>query len=171
MEELLPYAAATAAVLAAVFSGLTLVISGRRVDRQWRREALAEAIVDFLETELRGVGIARDLLRARSGLPVKERGRPMTESEMWVAHDHCAHLITRLRILAGVPTYNAAYESHEVFDEYLRLWNANGKVDEEFLSDHSKATTDAHDKLVAGARREFGVRQVSTPQWLGAFGR
>ena len=127
--------------------------------------------MDFIETDLRGIGIARDLLRARSGLPVKDRGRPMTELEMWTAHDHCTRLITRLRILAGTRTYDAAYEAHQVFDEYLRLWNAKGQVDESFLSNRLKSTTEAHDQLAARARGEFGVRKRSMSQWLGALGR
>ena len=43
---------AIAAIAAAVFAGVNLWISGRRVHSQWARQALVESLVEFMNASL-----------------------------------------------------------------------------------------------------------------------
>lgn len=60
------------------------------------------------------------------GIASKNRGREMTEAEMWLAHNRCQEITTRARLLGGKETNESMYAAHAVFDEYLAM-----------LSDHS----------------------------------
>ena len=158
--------AAAAAFLAAGLSGLGLIVGSRREDRQWARQVLLDAYVDFVELDMRGCSIARDLLRARSGMAKKSRGREASETGMWEAHNRCQEIMTRVRLLGGQATNDAMYAAHGVFDEYLAmLASPNALVSAAELEEMLPRSVDAYEQLILHARRELGVRGATTNRW------
>ncbi len=166
MESIASTVAAVTALLAAIFSGLGLVVASRREDRQWTRQVLLDSYVDFLELDMRGTSIARDLLRARVGIARKNRGREMTEAEMWLAHNRCQELTTRARLLGGKAANESMYAAHAVFDDYLAmLSDPSAGVSTDTLQDMLLRSVEAYEQLVLNARRELRVRRAKRDRW------
>lgn len=158
--------AAAAAVLAASLAGLGLIVGSRREDRQWARQVLLDAYVDFVELDMRGCSMARDLLRARAGMTMKLRGREVSEAEVWRAHNQCQEIMTRVRLLGGKASNDAMYTAHVVLDEYLAML-ANPEVLDlaADLEEMLPKSVDAYEQLILNARRELGVRGAKNDRW------
>jgi hypothetical protein len=115
--------AAVAALGAAVFSGLTLLITGRRETRKWLRESLLEAQVEFLDASFRYP--ARQLHALIGDLPSDAVvSQTMDLSSYWAdyktAHEAQNDALTRLRLLAGDAVVRAAENLHDI-DEHISL--------------------------------------------------
>jgi hypothetical protein len=93
-----------AALLAAVFAGLNLYISGRRELDKWTRETLIDTISLFLDASFKHAGACRSIFRSSPQGQELDRLR----AEILLAHDRETDSLTRLRILAPPPVVEAA---------------------------------------------------------------
>jgi hypothetical protein len=104
-----------AAVLAATLSGVTLWTTGRREERRWRREALLDTIVEFLDGSFDLPGNqAYNQLRAGADL------NSLPDSTA-VNLRRCASALTRLRVLASSHVVTTAERVHNIDDRAITL--------------------------------------------------
>lgn len=108
-------AAVVAAVIAAILSAVNLAVSGRREQLRWRREALTEVLVRFVDTTFQGVPSAAFDLRLSGGDPEKYRQGAID------SHAEMVNSLTRMRMLARNRVVKKAVEIHAVQD---RIYDA-----------------------------------------------
>lgn len=126
-------AAVVAAVIAAILSAVTLAVSGRREELRWRREALTEVLVQFVDTTFQGPHSEAFNLRLSGEDPERYRQTAID------AHAEMVNLLTRLRMLARNRVVKKAVEIHAVQD---RIYDA-------IYSDADLMDTDEFGVLVA----------------------
>lgn len=97
---------AVAALSAALFSGLTLWLSGQREERKWRRETMTNLLVQFLDASFGG--------RSRHALEDRRAGHDTREAETLIRGCHATQLttLTRLRLLAPRQVVDRAEALH-----------------------------------------------------------
>jgi len=102
--------AAWAALFAAAASIATLItttiVSGRRDQRAWVREALTDAFVGFLDASWR----SSDALHRCATLDPADGGRDQHLEPAKLAYEEMRTLLTRLRLLASSEVANAGHQ-------------------------------------------------------------
>lgn len=122
-----PLLAAVASTLAAIFTGLTLFLSGRRERRKWIRESLLAAEIQFLDASFRYPAKRIYQLR-RDGLSSSEAHEaffPFYDD----IHEVQNNALTQLRILAEDKVVRAAERLHAA-DEVLSRELLDGELPE-----------------------------------------
>lgn len=108
MTSLTSVLSAVSATLAAVLSGGTLYLTGRREHRKWLRDALIEAYVDYLEASFSGSPAQALELRASND----EAGLAERAAKSKEARDRQMLSLTRLRLIAAPAVIEAAEQLH-----------------------------------------------------------
>jgi len=142
--------AAVASVLAAVLSGVTLWLSGKRENRRWKRDAVLDSVVDFLDASFEapsGYSLAK--LRADA---LDEDDRQRLEA----AHTKMLHALTRLRVLAPPMVVSLAEQVHKAdFDRLTMVLSR--RVDDELWESIGRLRNECRDDFVAAVRRDMGL--------------
>jgi hypothetical protein len=100
---------ALTAIAAALFSGLTLYLSGRRETRKWIRESVLGALVQLLDASfMRPSSRARRLLLD----PTSNGNLAQFKQRAEEAHRAQNDALTKLRLLAARPVVQAAEKLH-----------------------------------------------------------
>lgn len=147
---------AAAAGLAAILSGVNLYVSGRRELDRWTRDALVDALVQFLDTSFKLKSALRTLVLLA---PQAEPQRYEAKSLVVAAHDLETDTLTRLRLLASSRVVKAAEALHEA---------DHGAIDAYFAEDPLNAyrnalirTRVARAQFIEAARSAFRLRDVA----------
>jgi hypothetical protein len=150
---------AIAAVLAAIFSGLALYVSGRREERRWRREQLTDAFQAFLAVSFDRSYLAWLVSRARLAEPTVEL--ESYQSEETVLHGEHDRLLQRLRLLAPPSAVMAAEAlhlgDHALLDPVLdpkMLWSDQASEAFEVERQHNRQLKE---QMVDAARAALGL--------------
>ena len=103
--------AAMAATIAAVFSGLTLYVSGRREHRRWMRDSLVDTYVKFLGASFEGTAQGKaEKVRLQAGnTEVIDEYR----AQIVDIHDLQTAMLIKLRMIAPSSVIKAAEKLHE----------------------------------------------------------
>jgi hypothetical protein len=142
---------AWAALLAAATSIATLltttIVSGRRDQRRWVREALTDAFVGYLDASWR----SSDALRHRASLEQEEPREAQLQAAK-SAYEEMRTQLTRLRLLASPPVVEAG-------DQLLRSQRAAvdqaGSAGRDLLG----ALSAGRQELIRVAKSEMGLRR------------
>jgi tRNA A37 threonylcarbamoyltransferase TsaD len=155
-----------AATVAAMLSGVTLYVSGRREHLKWVRAALEVAFVDFLVASYKHRAICRDLARHQAGVQgsvdAAQALRDASElrADAAQAHQVMMESVTRFRILAGDRAAEAALLLHDINDRDMEAVNRpDGSA--ELLAARAAGTAEferLRDALIKEARRVLGIR-------------
>jgi len=105
--------AGAAATLAAILSGITLWTTGRREERKWRREALLDTIVQFLDGSFDLPG-NQACNRRRAGESLEG-----LNDQASAAFQRSANALTRLRVLAPSAVVATAERVHDIDDQAI----------------------------------------------------
>lgn len=168
--------AASAAVIAAVLSGVTLWVTGRRSETAWIRSALVDALERFAQSSFDRRRAAREVMESR-----REGSAPAT----WAALQHdCreshraqSDCLTRLRLLAADAVVQAAEDLavHDYQLEQLTLTTCDAPTasDEEQWEHMRQANDAVKRKFVLAARQSLRIRggKEIDPRMLPAVGR
>src|SRR5580704_7613923 len=102
---------AMAATIAAVFSGLTLYVSGRREHRRWMRDSLVDTYVKFLGASFEGTaqGKAENVRLQADNAEVINDYR----TQIAGIHDLQTAMLIKLRMIAPSSVVKAAENLHE----------------------------------------------------------
>jgi hypothetical protein len=155
---MLPYwtgiATLTAAALAALLSGISLFLTGRREDKRWKREVLVDTMVSFFDASFAYVD--------RAAFRAAEAGHNLEWYKDRALDAHATQLreLTRLRFLARRGVLKRAFKLHDVEDElFEHVFNEqpNEQTFEELETERSKART----KLFNASRRNLGLWNTS----------
>lgn len=98
---------AVAAMGAAALSAVTLVVTGRRAELRWRREALIDAFDRFATTSFARSSAATWAMRTRHNHPDEAEWRALVDASVELGRQH-SHALTRVRLLARAATVRAA---------------------------------------------------------------
>jgi hypothetical protein len=145
---------AWAALFAAAASIATLItttmISGRREQRMWVREALTDAFIGFLDASWR----SSDALHRCTGLDPADGARDQHLGAAKSAYEEMRTLLSRLRLLA----------SPEVADSGQRLLKTQRlAIENSGLADGAallERASQGRRTLIAAAKTEMGLRGV-----------
>ena len=151
MPDPAPIVGAAAAVAAASFSGITLYLSGRREHRTWRRDAVVEAMVQFIDAsysrfserafDARRAGDNIDKYRQRAGEAVRTQNAALT----------------RLRLLASNEIVERA-EQVQRADERVAEWFDRTETDDAQSWDAlNGARQRARQAFLSSYRTQFGL--------------
>ena len=102
--------AAVAASVAAVLSGVSLWAGGRREETKWRRGAIIDTLVLFLDSSFASPGDV--LMRKRLGGALTDADRANSDH----AHSSGISALTRLRVIAGTAVVSCAEQLHMADD-------------------------------------------------------
>lgn len=140
------YVSAAAAILAAVLAGLNLALTGWRDERRWRREALTEVLVTFLDATFKGV--------RKTAVDDRDNGLDISVHEQASINSHVDMLtsMTRLRMLADAKVVRQAEAVHENLDE---MYDLVYKIDR--IVDPAEATI-AHETFAAKVTERQSLR-------------
>jgi hypothetical protein len=150
---------------AAVFSGISLYVAGKREERRWRRDSLLEAYQPFIELSFdRSLVAVQGIDTRRADAPSRTRGtfnldELRTRQEQ--LHTEYDSLITRLRLLAGSGVVEAAETLHVVDNQLVDLGLASDAAasDTEFNVFEEKREEDrrAKEDMLKAARASLGL--------------
>ncbi|MGW7680908.1 hypothetical protein ACWGID_09240 [Kribbella sp. NPDC054772] len=144
--------AATAACIAAVLSGLSLFVGGRREERRWRREAMTDTLVTFLDASFSGPG--QRVYDARSRRDDLSEHRHESELARRTEID----ALTRLRLLAPSDVVLAAERLHEAGHQVSSaVFASNGLPSEEEWQQLRLRRRGAREELLDTARKTLGL--------------
>jgi hypothetical protein len=165
--DVLALFSAGAAASAAVLSGLTLYLSGRREHLKWARSALEEAFVKFLTASYAHRVACRDLARLQEAGRAGDSGRSAQPSNSEdalrataaQAHRVMMECVTRFRVLAGDTIAEAALALHEFNDQDMELVNQSGGAAELLAKGHVPGDPFSlqRDVLIRKAQEVLGI--------------
>jgi hypothetical protein len=137
--------------VAAVLSGPTLVVTSRRDERRWRREAIIDTLVIFLDASfVRGT-------RGTVPADIAKRRRASVE-----AHDRQLDALTRLRLLAPNKVVVAAEQLHQADHEVHDRAFADQQLSEHQLTPVREAQARARNNLLDASRTALGLGPAQT---------
>jgi hypothetical protein len=148
------------ALLAAAFSGIALLTTSNLEHRKWVRDALVESIVECLTIDLRGAKLARTLAEA-SATGINQGTQPdaRTLAELTEIHGSSLDILTRLRLLAGATTFEAAYRMHSVYDQWIELAHtSSAATPDNRVQELQQRSAKARQTFVEQARRELKLK-------------
>lgn len=144
--------AAVAATLAAVFSGFSLWLGGRREERKWRRDAIIDTLVQLLDSSFASPA---DVLmgKRRAGALTDEDRRAAEE-----AHELGISALTRLRVIAGTSVVEQAELLHMADDAGSDMVFVDRQLPEDHVwEDVVRTRRELRDKLLAVSRQDLGL--------------
>jgi hypothetical protein len=144
--------AAVAASLAAVLSGVSLWLGGRREERRWRREALVDTLVQFLDSSFASPGDV--LMRKRLAGTLSDEDHRSAEQ----AHLIGISALTRLRVTASAAVVEQAERLHMADDtgSDMVLVNTELPGDDEW-NQMVRERRGLRDLLLSASRSELGL--------------
>jgi hypothetical protein len=150
---------------AAVFSGISLYLAGKREERRWRRDSLLEAYQRFIELSFdRSLIAVQGIDTRRAHVPPRTRGtfnldELRTRQER--LHAEYDSLITRLRLLAARDVVDAAETLHVLDNQLvdLALTNDATASDTEFniFEEKREQNRQAKEQMLRAARATLGL--------------
>jgi hypothetical protein len=149
---------AGAAGLAAVLAGANLWISGRRELNKWKREALVEAFVTFLDASFKQNGTCTKLTSPGLKTSTERHRLHIAAVE---AHDMETDTLTRLRLLAPSRLIAAAEALHEAEHRLVATCFTQPLPLEETLDTVRLAARSARVKLLESARQALRLRDTA----------
>ncbi|MFG2039085.1 hypothetical protein [Dactylosporangium sp. NPDC048998] len=116
---------AAAATVAALLAGLNLVVSGRREQAKWAREALVEVLVGFIDASFDSKDIVKRAIRdgTPDSWPLDRNADAHQEAK--AAEHRMRHTQSRLRLLAPPAVVDAAQQLRIGTRRYLALLDAH----------------------------------------------
>jgi hypothetical protein len=150
---------------AAVFSGISLYLAGKREERRWRRDSLLEAYQRFIELSFyRSLIAVQGIDTRRPDATPRTRGT-FTLDELRTRqeqlHTEYDSLITRLRLLAASEVVDAAETLHVVDNQLVDLGLASDAAASvtEFNVFEEKREEDrrAKEDMLKAARASLGL--------------
>jgi hypothetical protein len=150
--------AAIAATVAAILSGIALWLGGAREERKWRRDALVDTVVQFLDASFAGPG---------TSLLDKRRDSTLTDQDLEKVDEvHRASLtaLTRLRVLASTKLVACAEELHGADDYAYDIVLGNLELpDREEWDAYQTARWNIRHSVLDAARRDLGLGKAKFP--------
>ena len=150
---------AAAAFAAALFSGVSLYLTGKREERRWRRDALFKIYQRFIELSF------ERSLKAVLGIKVR-RGTPPFDleelaDEEWLLHQEYDGLLTSLRLLGVSEMVHAAETLHKRDQELvvlaLRSEEAVTDIDFETFERKREENRQAKQSMLDAARASLAL--------------
>ena len=144
--------AAVAACIAAVLSGAALVVGGKRDERRWRREAMTDTLVAFLDASFAGAG--------QRSYDARLRGDDMTQFRTIAVESHQQRIesLTRLRLLAPAAVVTAAERLHDADNAvHTAALNDVAVPDPDHWAELRGAQQEARERLLTAARNSLGL--------------
>jgi hypothetical protein len=150
--------AALAATVAAILSGLALWLGGARAERQWRRDALVDTIVRFLDASFASPG-HKVMRKLRASTLTDQDRRELNE-----VHRSALTALTRLRVLASANLVECAERLH-LADEYAyELLSDDAVLPTQQVWDlHQSGRQRVLHSLLDVARRDLGLGKAKIP--------
>jgi hypothetical protein len=133
---------AAAAGLAAALSGFNLYVSGRRDFHKWRRDALVEAFVTFMQAGFNQTRACHAIATATMSFD-RDHLREIVVN----GHDLESETLTRIRLLAPASVVKAAEMVHEAIHKQVEVFFAEPLPAAEIR--------DSSEMLVRHARTQF----------------
>jgi hypothetical protein len=142
-----------AASAAAVLSAASLLLSGRREDRRWKREVLVETMVSFFDASFNSID--------RATFEARESGEDLEWHKDRALHAHAVELqaLTRLRFLARPEVVERAGELH-LLEDALYDGVFKTPLDGAELAKLGDERRIARGKLFNACRRNLGLRRT-----------
>jgi hypothetical protein len=142
-----------AASAAAVLSAASLLLSGRREDRRWKREVLEQTMVSLFEASLGYVDQAA-LRAAQDNEDLSEYKERALD-----AHSMQLRALTRLRFLANADVLKCAFKLHGIEDQLYSIVFTKplDSADWEELEDQQRKV---RAELFNACRRNLGLEDV-----------
>jgi hypothetical protein len=150
MNDWTGLATLVAAVAAALLSGISLFLSGRREDKRWKREVLQETMVSLFDASFGSLD--------QSDLEARKAGDDLDWHKERALDAHAAQLraLTRLRFLARPKVVARAFELHHIEDNlYSTLFNK--PLDMAEWARLTEKRRVARNKLFNACRRNLGL--------------
>jgi hypothetical protein len=144
-----------AAVAAAILSGVSLFLSGRREDRRWKREVLVDTMVSLFDASFNSLDTAT--------LDAREAGEDLEWHRDRCLSAHAVELqaLTRLRFLAKPEVVERAFELHNIEDElYEAVFKKDVHVDAAQWHELLDRRRVARTNLFNASRRNLGLRRT-----------
>jgi len=156
MANLTTILGAAAATLAAVFTGISLYLTGRREHNKWVRDALIDSYVTYLSVSFRSGSAAKKLVEVRKNNG-SDRQRQELVKESRSCHQSLNDTLSRLRLLAGRNVVTAA-ESLRLIDFQLAEHAQHSTLPDEgdWRKLRSQATG-SREAFIDAARRSMGL--------------
>jgi hypothetical protein len=164
---------------AAIFSGISLYLAGKREERRWRRDSLLEAYQRFIELSFdRSLIAVQGIDTRRPHVPARTRGtfnldELRTRQEQ--LHTEYDSLITRLRLLAATEVVDAAETLHVLDNQLVDLALASDATasDAEFniFEDKREQNRQAKEHMLRAARATLGLNTaavIADQYWAGS---
>lgn len=144
--------AAVAASLAAVLSGLGLWLGGRREERRWRRDAIVDTLVQFLDSSFASPGDV--LMRKRRAGELSDDDRQLAAQ----AHMAGISALTRLRVIAGTSVVEEAELLHMADDTGSDMVLLHAEPPDEIVwSRIVEERRQRRNRLLNASRKELGL--------------
>lgn len=144
--------AAVAASVAAILSGISLWAGGRREETKWRRDAIIDTLVSFLDSSFASPGDV--LMRKRRAGALTDEDRTNADQ----AHTDGISALTRLRVIAGADVVSCAEELHMADDAGSELVLSGQELPTEDEWKRIVARRrELRDRLLEVARKELGL--------------
>lgn len=146
--------AAIAATLAAVLAAVSLGVGMAREERMWRREALVDTVVAFLDASFEAPG-ELSLGKYQAGAYTD-----LDEARHGEAHQRMLRALTRLRVIASVDVVTAAERIHAADFARAQMLSTR-KLTEDEWSRLGRARSEARVALLASARKAMGLKSAA----------
>jgi hypothetical protein len=150
---------------AAVFSGISLYLAGKREERRWRRDTLLSAYQRFIELSFdRSLIAVQAMDIRRTDVPPRTRGTSDLDelrTRENLLHTEYDSLITRLRLMAATDVVDAAETLHVSDNQLLDLsWASDAPAsDTEFniFEEKREQNRQAKEHMLRAARATLGL--------------
>lgn len=144
--------AAVAASLAAVLSGFSLWIGGRREERRWRRDAIVDTLVLLLDSSFASPGDV--LMRKRKAGTLSDEDRHLAAQ----AHTAGISALTRLRVIASPAVVEEAEHLHMADDTGSDMVLEHPDIPDDLAwSRMVEERRRRRDRLLHASRKELGL--------------
>ena len=157
------FVGAAAALAAALFSGVSLYLAGKREERRWRRDALVSAYQRFIELSF------ERSLNAVEGMDLRRNGEPFDLKKLrrdeWRSHEEYDGLLTRMRLLGAGAVVQAAEPLHGCDQELIKLGlgtdEAASDADFDFFEEKREQDRKAKLDMLHAARATLGLEPAA----------
>ena len=164
LTNIAAFSGAAAALLAAVFSGISLYLAGRREERRWRRDALLKCYQRFIELSFdRSLIAVKSIQTRRADVPPQVRGvfnldeLRIQEDQLHTEYDS---LITRLRLM-GVRDVIDAAETLHVRDNQLVDLGWASDIEFKVFEEKREQNRRAKEAMLGAARATLGLEPMA----------
>jgi hypothetical protein len=159
MTDWAGWATLIAAIAAALLSGASLFLSGRREDLRWKREVLVETMVSFFDASFDSIDT--------TAFKARQDGEELEWHRERYLNAHAVELqaLTRLRFLAKPKVLQRVFELHDIEDGiYSAVFNVGTPLDASHWADLVERRRVARTNLFNASRRNLGLRRT-LPVW------